>query len=142
MLKNIPACISPELISTLMKMGHGDEIVLADADFPADSCNANVIRADGVSLGNLLEAILEFFPLDTFVQVPVAIMAPVENDAPEPENWEEYRKIIRKFNNGFIDFEPMERYVFYKRTKRAFAAVITGEPDGNLVLRKGVVNLE
>ena len=70
MLRNIPACISPEMMCVMMKMGHGDEIVLADADFSAESNSNNVIRADGVDVATVLEAILPFFPLDPFVEQP------------------------------------------------------------------------
>ena len=135
MLKNIPACISPHLMFHLMSMGHGDEIVLADGDFPADTCSQRVIRADGLMLPALLEAILPFFPLDPFVEKPVAIMAPVGD---EPEEWEAYRRILKANAQKFDDFDYVERFDFYKMAAKAYAVVATSEPDGNLILKKGV----
>ena len=136
MLKNIPECISPKLIYLMMKMGHGDEIVLADRDFPADTFSKRVVRADGLKIMQLLEAILPFFPLDSFVDKPVAIMSPVDK---EPEAWKDYHKVISKFEKRVTDFEYVERFDFYKRAKDSFAVVATSEPDGNLILKKGVV---
>ena len=118
MLKNIPDCISPELMSLMMKMGHGDELVLADRDFPAETFSKRVIRADGLKIIQLLSAILPFFPLDSFVEKPVAIMAPIDK---EPEVWKEYRKVISKFEKRFTDFEYIERFDFYRRAKESFA---------------------
>ena len=138
MLKKIPGVISPDLIQTMMRMGHGDELVLADCDFPAETFSKRIIRADGVMIADLLKAILPFYPLDPFVEKPVAIMAPV-GDAKEPEVWQEFRKIILRHEKRFTDFEYAERFVFYQRAKESFAVVITGEPDGNLILQKGVV---
>ena len=102
MLKNIPDCISPELMSLMMRMGHGDELVLADRDFPAETFSKRVVRADGLKITQLLEAILPFYPLDPFVEKPAAIMAPVDK---EPEAWKEYRKAISKFEKKFTEFE-------------------------------------
>ena len=137
MLKNIPDCISPELMSIMMRMGHGDELVLADGDFPVESYSKRVIRADGLRISTLLEAILRFFSLDPFVEKPIMIMAPVDR---EPEVWKEYRKIVSKFEKGITDFEYLERFDFYKRAKEAFAVVATSEPDGNLILKKGTAS--
>jgi L-fucose mutarotase len=139
MLKNIPSCISPDLMHALMSMGHGEEIVLADADFPAHTCNRRVLRADGLRVGTLLSAILPFFPLDPFVQDPVMVMAPVDKAAPEPPVWGEFRGIIKANDPGFKDLKPLERFEFYDRARQAFAVVVTSEPDGNLILKKGPV---
>ncbi len=139
MLKNIPACISPDLMHALMSMGHGDEIVLADADFPGASYSKRLIRADGVDVATLFDAILPFFPLDSFVDKPVAIMVPVGKDAKQPENWKEFREVISKINRDSVDFDHIERYDFYKRAKDSFAVVVTSELDGNIILGKGVV---
>lgn len=138
MLKNIPACISPELMSAMMCMGHGDELVLADGDFPAETYSKRVIRADGLTICTLLEAILLFFPLDPFTEKPIMIMAAMGK---EPKNWKKYRKIIAGFEKRFRDFEHIERFEFYKRAQNAFAVVVTSEPDGNIILKKGVVAL-
>ena len=136
MLKNIPECISPELMYFMMNMGHGDELVLADRDFPTETFSRKVVRADGHRLATLLKAILPFFPLDPFVEKPVMIMAPVEK---EPDCWKEYRSILASFEKRFTDFDYIERFDFYKRSKNAFAVVATSEPDGNIILKKGVV---
>jgi len=138
MLKNIPACISPELMKTMMSMGHGDTLILADADFPAETCGKRVIRADGVGLIELATAILDFYPLDTYVEKPAGIMAPV-GDATIPEAILLMKQKIKEAHPEFEDYEYIERFEFYERAKGAFAIVATSEPDGNLVLQKGVV---
>jgi L-fucose mutarotase len=139
MLKNIPVIISPDLLYSMMKMGHGDELVLADGDFPVETFSNRVVYAYGHEIPPLLEAILRFFPLDPFVERPVAIMAPVDEDVSEPPNWSTYRAILKKNESRFKDFEYVERFDFYKRAKESFLVVATGEPDGNLILKKGVV---
>ncbi|NQT26251.1 fucose isomerase [candidate division KSB1 bacterium] len=138
MLRNIPVCISPELIYTLMCMGHGDEIVIADADFPAYTYSKEVIRADGLDVATLLEAILPFFPLDAFVDKPVITMDCSEWGN-EPESYERFRKIIKKHHNKFSDFELEKRFDLYERASKAFAVVVTSEADGNVILKKGSV---
>lgn len=138
MLKNIPACISPDLMHALMSMGHGDEILLADADFPAATYAKRLLRADGVDVATLLEAILPFFPLDTFVGKPVITMDCSEW-GDEPESYERFRKIIKKHHEGFGDFELIKRFNLYERVRTAYAIVATSEPDGNVILKKGVV---
>ena len=138
MLRNIPACISPDLMHALMTMGHGDEIVLADADFPAATHCQGLIRADGVDVATLLEAILPFFPLDTFVEKPVTTMDCSEW-GDEPESYERFRAIIRKHFDGFTDFELVKRFDLYERAAKAYAVVVTSEADGNVILKKGPV---
>jgi L-fucose mutarotase len=136
MLKEIPGCISPELMCYMMQMGHGDELILADRDFPGHTFAKRVIRADGLSVATLLDAILKFFPLDPFVDKPVAMMAPTDE---EPVEWAEFRKIVTSHDKSVTDFEFVERFEFYERTKGSFVVVVTGEPDGNVILKKGVV---
>ena len=138
MLKNIPACISPDLMHALMSMGHGDEIVLADADFPGASYSKRLIRADGLDVATLLDAILPLFPLDSFVKKP-AITMDCSEWGKEPESYERFRKIIKKHDKSFTDFESLKRYDFYKRASNAYAVVITSEADGNVILKKGPV---
>ena len=138
MLRNIPACISPDLIHALMTMGHGDEIVLADADFPAATHCQSLIRADGVDVSTLLEAILPFFPLDEFVEKP-AITMDCSEWGDEPESYERFRKIIRKHFDKFTDFELLKRFDLYDRASEAYAVVVTSEADGNVILKKGPV---
>lgn len=138
MLKNIPACLSPELMHAMMSMGHGDEIVLADADFPGAACAKRLIRADGVPLDVLLKAVLPFFPLDPFVKQPVATMDYRSWSATEPESYRRFRQIFMEYQAKITDFELVERFAFYERARCAFAVVMTAEPDGNLILKKGV----
>ena len=122
----------------LMTMGHGDEIVLADADFPAATYSKRLIRADGVDVATLLEAILQFFPLDGFVEKPVLTMDCSEW-GDEPESYERFRKIIQKAEKNFTDYELLKRFDLYKRASNAYAVVVTSEADGNLILKKGPV---
>jgi L-fucose mutarotase len=140
MLKNIPEVISPELMKTLMEMGHDDEIVLADGNFPAASVAKRLIRCEG-GVPELLEAVLKFLPLDQYVKYPVALMAVVPGDKVKPTIWEEYRKIIKASGEKFSDFEFVERFAFYERAKNAYAVVATGEKAlyANIILKKGVL---
>ena len=139
MLKNIPACISPDLMHALMSMGHGDEIVLADADFPGPSGSRLLLRADGVQLTAILDAILTLFPLDSFVDCPAATMDYRAWSETEPESYAGFRDIIKRHEPAFTDFEYVERFAFYERARNAFAVVMTSEADGNVILKKGPV---
>ena len=141
MLKNIPPVISPDLMSVLMEMGHGDEIVLADANFPSASIARRLVRADGHGIPLLLEAVLRFFPLDQYVDRPAALMAVVPGDPTKPVIWDDYRRIIRASGEKFTDFEWIERFAFYERARQAYAVVATGERAlyANIILKKGVV---
>ncbi len=141
MLKNIPPCLSPELMSVLMRMGHGDEIVLADGNFPAESHAQRLVRADGHGVSVLLDAILQFLPLDTFVDHPASVMQPVDDDVPEPPIWAEYRQLLARHEGRPIELRPVERFRFYDFARAAYAIVATGETAvyANLILKKGVV---
>ncbi len=141
MLKNIPEVISPELMKVLMEMGHDDEIVLADGNFPAASVANKLIRCEGNGVCELLEAVLKFLPLDQYVEHPVALMAVVPGDKTKPTIWEEYRKIIEASGEKFSDFEFVERFAFYERAKKAYAVVASGEKAlyANIILKKGVL---
>lgn len=138
MLKGIPNIISPELLKIMMEMGHGDEIVIGDGNFPGKSMNANCVRCDGHNVPELLEAILKLFPLDTYAK-PVYIMEKVPGDTVETPIWDEYRKIVKPYTNE--DLEQVERFEFYERAKKAYAVVMTGETAlyANIILKKGVV---
>lgn len=138
MLRNIPGCISPDLMHALMSMGHGDEIVLADADFPGPSLAQRLIRADGVQLTTLLEAILPFFPLDPFTEKPVLTMDYKPWSPREPPAYALFRSIIKKYEPRFKDFDYLERFALYDRARKSYAVVLTSETDGNLILKKGV----
>lgn len=141
MLKGVSPLISPELMYVLMKMGHGDEIVLADGNFPADSHAARIVRADGLSVSAVLEAILDFFPLDTFVDSPAAVMDPVGSDSGDPPIWSEFERLTNQTHTSSVKLERVERFEFYERAKQAYAVVATSETAvyANLILKKGVV---
>jgi L-fucose mutarotase len=144
MLIGIAPCISPELLVALDKMGHGDEIVLADAFFPGDSFNSHVIRADGIRIPALLDGILALINLDPYVPAPVAMMMPVPGDELDMSVEKAYRAEIDKHWPGTPAIERVERFAFYERTKKAFAVVMTGETAkyGNIILKKGVTHFK
>ena len=141
MLKGISTVISPELIKILMEMGHGDELVMADGNFPAASVGRRLVRADGLGCTPLLDAILQILPLDQYVERPVALMAVVPGDPYQPVIWEEYRDVIIKHEPKFKDFEYVERFAFYERAKQAYAVLASSEMAlyANIVLKKGVI---
>ncbi len=139
MLKNISPVISPELLKILMEMGHGDEIVIGDGNFPAASVAQRLVRADGHGVPEILDAILALMPLDTYVEAPVALMDNGDEQN-RPEIWAEYEKIVKK-NEGEKKFALEERFDFYDRARKAYAVVATGETAiyANIILKKGVV---
>jgi L-fucose mutarotase len=139
MLKGISPLISPELLSVLARMGHGDEIILADAHFPGETFNTHVLRADGLKIADLLAAILPLFELDSYAN-PLAMMAAVTDDLLDPQVELRYLKSIHQTNPGVAPIERIERFAFYERAKNAFAVVMTGETAkyGNIILKKGV----
>jgi L-fucose mutarotase len=141
MLKGIPTILSPDLMKVLLEMGHGDEIVLADGNFPAVSCAQRLIRFDGHNIPELLDAIMTFLPLDTYVDHSASLMEVGPNDPIKPTIWEEYRSIVKQHNPPFEEFEYVERHDFYERAKNAFAIVATSEKAlyANIILKKGVV---
>jgi L-fucose mutarotase len=144
MLIGIDPVISPELLNALFRMGHGDAIVLADAFFPGDSCNARVIRADGIGIPALLDGILALMNLDSYVPHPITMMAAVPGDTLDPEVERSYRAVIDRRWPGTPPIERIERFAFYERAKTAFAVVMTGETVkyGNIILQKGVIPLQ
>lgn len=143
MLKGIPAILTPELLKVLAEMGHGDEIVLADGNFPAESMGKDgvVIRADGHTVPEILDAVLQLIPLDQYVKEPAALMEVVPGDNVKPVIWEEYRSLLNKHGENPQAVEMMERFAFYERAKKAYAIVATGETAiyANILLKKGVV---
>jgi L-fucose mutarotase len=140
MLKNISPLFSPELLATLYRMGHGDEIVLADAHFPGHTMNDTVIRADGLKVDDLLDAILPLFALDSYVDDPVVMMKVVEGDEPDHTVESSYRAAVDKHAPDTPPIAKIDRFDFYERAKSAFAIVMTGETRkyGNIILKKGV----
>lgn len=140
MLNGISPLISPELLDALFRMGHGDEIVFGDTHFPGESCGRRVIRADGHPVAALLEAILPLFPLDTYVDAPLAMMEPVQGDTADPAVEAGFRKaLVGAGLSENTTIEKVERFAFCERTRQAFAVVMTGETAsyGNLILKKG-----
>jgi L-fucose mutarotase len=121
-------------------MGHGDEIVLADAHYPGESCNPRVIRADGLRVADLLDAILPLFALDGYVDQPVIMMAPVPGDDLDPAVETSYRAAVDRHWPETPPIARIERFAFYERSREAFAVVMTGETAkyGNIILKKGV----
>jgi L-fucose mutarotase len=146
MLKGISPIISPELLKVLSEMGHGDEILLADANYPSEAMGRPCVRADGHDITTLLEAILPLFPLDTYVETPVLLMG-VTADASgnidvsgDPPVWAKYHAAVDA-NQVDVKFGELERFALYERGKKVFAVIATGETSlyGNIILKKGVI---
>ena len=140
MLKGISPLLSPELLATLACMGHGDEIVLADAHFPGESVNARVIRADGLRIADMLDAILPLFVLDDYVDSPLIMMRAEPQDTLDPNVEKSYRAAVDRHAPTAPPIARIGRFEFYDRAKNAFAVVMTGElaKYGNVILKKGV----
>ncbi|MGP4039259.1 RbsD/FucU family protein [Gracilibacillus sp. D59] len=142
MLKGIPNILSPDLLKTLHEMGHGDEIVIGDGNFPAANYANRLIRCDGHNVPDLLEAILELYPLDTFVDKPVTLMQVVdEQKEPTPEIWQTYKDILSNKQVAESQIGHDERFAFYERSKKAYAIIATTERAlyANIILKKGVI---
>ena len=144
MLKGIPKILSPELLKVLSEMGHSDRIVIADGNFPAESMgkDAKVIRCDGHGVPELLDAILQLFPLDSYVEHPVNLMEVMPGDDVETPIWDVYGKIVEKHETrGAGVIGNIERFAFYEEAKKAYAIIATGESAlyANIMLQKGVV---
>lgn len=141
MLYGIPSILSPELLKVLMEMGHGDELVIGDGNFPAANYAQRLLRADGHGVPVLLDAILALYPLDSFVESPIALMEVVPGDDSVPEIWDTYRSIAENHAGAGVGIEHVERFAFYERAKASYAIVATGEAAlyANIILKKGVV---
>ena len=141
MLKNIPSNLSPDLLKILCEMGHSDELVIADGNFPSASMGQRVIRYDASDIPELLDSILKLYPLDQYVEKPVGLM---ECPTEKPEIWKDYKKIIKE-NTPVDEKEPkieaIERFEFYKRAKKAYVVIATKEKAlyANIILKKGVI---
>jgi L-fucose mutarotase len=142
MLKGISPLLSPALLAALSEMGHGDEIVLADANFPSASVAADskLIRADGIGMADLLSAILPLFPLDQYDSENFILMEVVPGDPCVPAIWDEFRSILGKYEPKALP-STLERSAYYNRAKKAYTVVATGERAqyANIILKKGVV---
>ena len=141
MLKGIDPLLGPDLLRILAAMGHGDELVIVDANFPAEANARRLVRVDDVRATRAAEAILSLLPLDEYVDEPAAVMAVVGDPDAEPEIWVEFRRIAEAAHGAPVGFERVERFAFYERARQAFAIVATGERRlyGNLILTKGVL---
>lgn len=141
MLKGIPKILTPDLLAILARMGHGDEIVLADANFPGERLNKNVIRCDGSEISDLLEAILKLFPLDLSVDTPWAMMRPADLMHYDDRIEKEYYNILYQILPEIKEAEKIDRFGFYERSSSAFAVVMTGtlKRFGNVIIKKGTI---
>lgn len=140
MLKGISKIMSPELLKVLCEMGHGDEIVIADGNFPAAANARRLIRADGIGAAAMLEAVLKLLPLDQYDDNNFVLMAKCEGDPADTSIWDEYKSILEKYEpDAEVSFE--ERFAYYERAKKAYAIVATGEEKqyANIILKKGCV---
>ncbi|MFY1027728.1 fucose isomerase [Actinobacillus seminis] len=143
MLKGIHPVISPELLKVLAEMGHGDELVLSDAHFPAHQLHHRVIRADGIGVDTLLKGISPLFEFDAYVNAPLIMMQAVEGDSLDPSVEQRYLEAIQSAVEKLPNLERIERFAFYERAKQAYAVVISGETAkyGNIIIKKGVTPL-
>ena len=143
MLIGISPVIGPELLDTLYRMGHGDEIVLADAHFPGETVGKKVLRLDGLRIPALLDGILPLFALDSYVDSPLFMMAAVEGDMLDPQVEAYYRAVVDRHWPQTAAIKRIERFAFYERARTAFAVAMTGETAkyGNIILKKGVTPL-
>lgn len=148
-LKGIPSVLSPDLLHVLASAGHGDDIVIGDTNFPtASTCGhgPRQIRLDGQSNPELLKAILKLFPLDQYVDAPVALMDRVDNDKKRGLKvpvWPTYQQIINEAEGKEVQIEYVERFQFYERAKKAYAVIHTGETAlyGCMIIKKGVISV-
>ena len=142
MLKGISPLISPNLLKILSSMGHGDEILLADAHFPGESFNKKIVRADGLKVTDLLFAIMPLFELDSYAKAPLVMMKEVKGDIIDPEVEKRYLNCIVPFCDKTPTIEKCDRFEFYERAKKAFAVVMTGETAkyGNIIIKKGIIS--
>lgn len=142
MLKGISKIVSPELVKVLCEMGHGDEIVIADGNFPSENFGKRVIRADGISGTAMLDACLQLIPLDTYSDPNFILMQLMDCDKGRinPVIWEEYKKVAEKHDKN-LKVGNIDRFEFYERAKNAYAVIATGEAAvyANIILKKGVI---
>jgi L-fucose mutarotase len=140
MLKNIPPILGPELLYTLRAMGHGDEIAIVDANFPGDSSGPTLIRLDGLTATDVLEAVLSVMPLDTFVDEQAIGMEVVGDPKKREATHKDFDKIVKKHEPD-MKLTLLERFAFYDRVEGAYAIIQTGERRlyGNILLKKGII---
>lgn len=141
MLKGIPSIIPPELLKILMEMGHGDELVIADGNYPKNAHPQNVVRCDGHGVPEILDAVLSLMPLDSYVENPCFLMAVAKGDDYKPEVWDVYREIGKKYEAEGLREISLERFEFYQRSRKAWALVTSSESAlyANIIIKKGVI---
>lgn len=141
MLKNIDPLLAPELLYVLRSMGHGDEIVIVDANYPAESAGPQVIRLDALNATQALDVVLSVMPLDTFVPDAALRMEVVGKPSREEPIFDEFRAVLAKHEGPDFKLHKLERYKFYDRASECFAVIATGERRfyGNIILKKGVI---
>lgn len=141
MLRNINPILSPDLLHALRAMGHGDEIAIVDANFPAEASGPRCVRADGSSASDMLAAVLSVMPLESFVPDPALTMQVVGEPDAVPDAVADFQKIINEFADNPAPVKALERFSFYERAAGAFAVIQTGERRlyGNIILKKGVI---
>lgn len=141
MLRTIPKVLPPELVKYMMEMGHSDVLILADANFPGTAHAKRILRMDGILIPELLEAVLQLYPLDNFVPDPVRLMKNLPTE-PVPEIWETYRELFEKYDkdDAFHDFAFVDRLPFYEEAEKAYVIVQTGDESryANIMLQKGI----
>lgn len=140
MLKNIPPILGPDLLHALRAMGHGDEIAIVDANYPAESAGPPVIRLDGLSATDVLDAVLTLMPLDTYVDEQAFGMEVVGHPDQREATHREFDAIIKR-HEPEMGLSLIERFAFYERVAGAYALVQTGERRlyGNVLLKKGII---
>lgn len=141
MLKKVPKIISPDLLKILSEMGHGDELVIADGNFPSAALSDRVIRYDGNTIPDLLPSIMELYPLDRYSDYQVFLMNVTKGDSYVPDIWEKYERILEASGESY-KIKYLERFEFYERTKKAYAIVASGEESlyANIIIKKGVIH--
>ena len=141
MLKGIPSILTPELLKILLEMGHGDELLICDGNYPKFGCPERCVRLDGHGIPEILDAILKFLPLDPYVENPTVLMAVLPGDPYKPEIWETYREIGKKYETDGLREIAVQKPEFYPRGAKCYACIATGETAlyANIILKKGVV---
>ena len=142
MLKGLSPLLTPELLKILCEMGHGDEIVLADGNFPSEAIGQRVVRLDAHVGTDVLKAIMSVFPIDTYSDPNAFLMEVVPGDNVETPIWGEYSHIMKESEGETVRIGHIERFAFYERAKKAYAVIATGETAlyANLILKKGVIS--
>ncbi len=142
MLKGLSPLLTPELLKILCEMGHGDEIVLADGNFPSEAIGQRVVRLDAHAGTDVLKAIMSVFPIDTYSDPNAFLMEVVPGDNVETPIWDEYSHIMKESEGETVRIGHIERFAFYERAKKAYAVIATGETTlyANLILKKGVIS--